>query len=70
MPGVIDLASEPGHVGTRTNQGSRIDYMSEKPDSQHQLGMNRAPILGYQLTLERIQVDRLVSNPLVFGHLR
>ena len=25
MPGVTDLASTRGHVGTRTNQGSRID---------------------------------------------
>ena len=26
MPGVPDLASARGPVGTRTNQGSRIDY--------------------------------------------
>ena len=50
MPGVTDLASARGHVGTRTKQGSRIDYITEKPkkpDCQHQLGMRRAPILGY-----------------------
>ena len=32
MPGVTDLASARGHVGTMTNQGSRIDYITEKPD--------------------------------------
>ena len=47
MPGVTDLASADGHVGTRTNQGSRIDYITEKAHRQHQLGMRRAPILGY-----------------------
>ena len=50
MPGVTGLASARGHVGTRINLGSRIDYITEipkKPDRQHQLGMCRAPILGY-----------------------
>ena len=47
MPGVTDLASAWGHVGTMTNQGSRIDYITEKPDLHHQLRMHRAPILGY-----------------------
>ena len=47
MPGITGLASARGHVGTRTNQGSRINYITEKPDHQHQLGMCRAPILGY-----------------------
>ena len=47
MPGVTDLASARGHVGTRTNLGSRIDYITEKPDCQNQLGMRNAPILGY-----------------------
>ena len=64
MPGVTGLASARGHVGTRAYQGSRIDYITEKPDRQHQLGMRRAPILGHLLTLV------LISNPLVFGHLR
>ena len=31
MPGVPDKASARGHMGTRTNQGSRIDYITEKP---------------------------------------
>ena len=41
MPGVSDLASAQGHVGTRTNQGSCINYITEKPvpDHHHQLGM-------------------------------
>ena len=26
MPGVPDMASAQGHMGTRTNQVSRIDY--------------------------------------------
>ena len=47
MPGVTDLASARSHVGTRTNQGYRIDYVTEKPDLHHQLGMRRAPILVY-----------------------
>ena len=47
MPGVKDLASARGHMGTRTNQGSHIDYITEKPVFHHQLGMCRAPILGY-----------------------
>ena len=47
MPGVPDKASARGHVGTKTNQGSRIDYISEKPYLHHQLGVPRAPILAY-----------------------
>ena len=47
MPGVTDLASACGYVRTRTNQGSRIDYITEKPDRQHQLGLHIAPIMGY-----------------------
>ena len=35
-----------GHVGTRTNQGSRIDYITEKPDLHHQLGTNYWAIRG------------------------
>ena len=38
MPGVTDLASARDHVGTRTNQGSGINYITEKPDCQHQPG--------------------------------
>ena len=43
MPGE---PSARGQVGTRTNQGSRIDYISEKPYLYHQLGVPRAPIFG------------------------
>ena len=32
MPGVTDKASARGHVATRTNQGSHIDNITEKPD--------------------------------------
>ena len=35
MPGVPDMTSAGGHVGTRTNQGSRIIYITEKPVHQH-----------------------------------
>ena len=48
---VTDLASARAHVGTRTNQGPRIDNTIEKLDRQHQLGMCIAPILGFYLTL-------------------
>ena len=47
MPEVTDLASALGHEGTRTNQGSGIIYITEKPDRQHQLSMCSAQILGY-----------------------
>ena len=47
MPGVIDKASQRGHMGTRTNQGSRIDYITEKPYLHHLLGMPRASIFAY-----------------------
>ena len=46
MPEDTDVASARGHVGARTNQGSRIDYITEKPYLHHQLGMRRAPILA------------------------
>ena len=46
MPGVPDKPSERGHMGTRTKQGSRIDYITEKPYLHHQLGVPRAPIYG------------------------
>ena len=35
-----ELAAGLGHVGKRTNQGSRIDHITEKPDLLHQLGTN------------------------------
>ena len=41
MPRVTDLASARGHVGIRTNQGSRIDYITEKSDLHRQMGMRR-----------------------------
>ena len=47
MPGVPDKAAARGHMGTRTNQGSRIDYITEKPYLHHQLGVPRASISGY-----------------------
>ena len=34
-PGVFDLASASGHEGTRTNQGSCIVYVTEKPAGQY-----------------------------------
>ena len=78
MPGVPDKPSARGHVGTRTNQGSRNDYITEKPYLHHQLGVLRAPFFGLVAAISghwlrlacSIQVDWLVSNPLVFGHLR
>ena len=51
MPGVPDKSSARGHVGTRTNQGSRIDYITEKPYLHHQLGAPRPPILDYKRLL-------------------
>ena len=47
MPEVTDLASARGHEATRTNQGSGIIYITEKPDHQHQLSMRSVQILGY-----------------------
>ena len=47
MPGVPDMASARGHMGTRTNQGSRINYITEKPYLHYQQGMRRASIFGY-----------------------
>ena len=53
MPGVPDKAPAQGHVGTRTNQGSRIDYITGKPYLHHQLGVPRATILGdYRLLVD------------------
>ena len=46
MPEVPDKPSARGHVGTRTNQGSRIDYITEKTYLHHQLGVPRASIFG------------------------
>ena len=46
MPGVPDMASARGHMGTRTNQVSRIDYITEKSYLHHQLGMRRASNIG------------------------
>ena len=46
-PGVPDKAPQQGHVGTRTNQGSRIDNITEKPYLHHQLGVPRASIMAY-----------------------
>ena len=43
----LQLATGPVvmlHAGTRTNQGSRIDYITEKPYLHHQLGVPRASI--------------------------
>ena len=39
IPGLPGLASVRSHVGTRTNPGSRIDYITQKPDLHYQLGM-------------------------------
>ena len=36
IPGVSDLAPACGHEGTRTNQGSCIIYITEKPVQQHE----------------------------------
>ena len=47
MPGEPDKASARGHVGTRTNKGSRIDYITEKHYLNHQLELPRAPISDY-----------------------
>ena len=47
MLGVPDKAAARGHVGTRTNQGSHIDYITEKPYLHRQLGVPRATILAY-----------------------
>ena len=47
MPEVTDLASALGHEGTRTNQGSGIIFIIEKPDRQRQLSMRSAQVLGY-----------------------
>ena len=46
MSGVPHKPSVRAHVGTRTNQGSRIDYITETPYLHHQLGVPKAPISG------------------------
>ena len=51
MPGVTDLPSARGHVGTRTNQGSRMDYITEQANLHHQLGLRIAPIVDFQRLL-------------------
>ena len=40
MSGVPHKPSARAHVGTRTNQGSRIDYITETPYLHHQLGVH------------------------------
>ena len=47
MPGVSDLASAWGYEATRTNQGSRIIYITEK--SVHQRAQSTT--FGYSLML-------------------
>ena len=47
MPGVSDLALERGHEGTRTNQGSHIVYITEKPARKY----GQSTTLGYPLRL-------------------
>ena len=49
--GVSDLASGWGYEETRTNQGSRIIYITENPVRQHHLSMLRARLLDYWLRL-------------------
>ena len=47
MPELPDNAAGRGRVGTTTNQGSCIDYITEKPYLHHLLGVARAPISDY-----------------------
>ena len=61
MPGLADKAAGRGHVGTRTNQGSCIDYITEKPYLHHLLGVPRAPISRYYLTLVEASMFRLTG---------
>ena len=49
--GVSDLASGWGYEETRTDQGSRIIYITDKPVRQHHLSMRRARLLDYWLRL-------------------
>ena len=46
MPGVSDLASARGQEGTRTNQGSCIVYITEKPARKHAKSMLRLACSG------------------------
>ena len=46
MSGVPHKPSARAHVGTRTNQGSRIDYITGTLYLHHQLGVPKAPISG------------------------
>ena len=62
MPGVQALASARGHVGTRTNQGSCIDYITEKPYLHHQLGVPRAPISGSPVSAKMSKSYAVVTN--------
>ena len=48
MPGVTDWQQrEVTCEQLRTNQGSHIDYITEKPDLHHQLGTNLGLLGGY-----------------------
>ena len=49
MPGVSDLASGWGHEGTRTNQGSYIIEITEKPDRQRVQRTNFGLLVGASL---------------------
>ena len=62
MPGLPDKAAGRDHMGTRTNQGSCIDYNTEKPYLHHLLGVPRAPISDYELTLVEASMFRLTGG--------
>ena len=51
MPGVSGLASAWGHEGTKSNQGSHIIYITEKPVRKHAQSCLRAQLLGYWFRL-------------------
>ena len=68
--GVSDLASGWGYEETRTNQGSRITYITDKPVRQHHLSMRRARLLDYWLRLAYSGGLTGFSYPPVFIHLR
>ena len=66
MPGVWNLASMWRQQETMTNESPRIAYITEKPVRQY------AQIASFW-SIRRshpVQVDRLVSYPLVFIYLR
>ena len=46
---LADKASPRGHVGTRTNQGSRIDYITEKPYLQQPAGGAQSTDFGFSV---------------------